>query len=787
MRLGRQTWRRVSAEPVGTSLAVLTLAVCIGLTTAAFSLFESAVRQPLPVPHPERLIRIIGAAIPRGMSAESWFGRAPSLQSTASFRLGRGTARINGQDGSLYVAEVSDGFFQVMGFAPALGRFIGGNVGGPREAVIGYGLWQQYFGRDPEVLGKFVSIGTVDFVVVAVAPARFTFPGETEVWVPRPDSNRFVVDLDMNEVAGGSFPVPSGLVARLGADANIEQVTAQLSGLQREHERTHLASGIEPSIVRVSDLRTSLAAPSRATILVFLAASLALLIAGAASFAHFVTVRTLARREEFALRRSFGARPFQLYRLVLLENALLAAASLAGGVVLAWAVLRVLSSLLPTTVPNARMLSVEGEALAVATALLVMIVGSVSGLGIRERPYETRVPLVRDRQGAVTSRLSRRMHDCLLVVQWSASLVLLSAALLFILSLQKLQEVDLGFDPEHVLAAEVRLPGDRADPTGQSVAWQHLMSMLESQPGIEAVALTDRIPLASQRPARRHVRSGDREAFAVARAVSSRYFDTLSIRMMAGGGFGPGPAGSCALCAVVNEAAAILLGAPPGALEWTLELEGAPYTVTGIVRNSAEGEADENAIPIVYLPLAKAQDTDALFVLLKGHTLPPISSRLTALARSVDPAGTVSRVRAMGDVVAGVYGPSRLRAFVLLTLALAATLVVGLGAFASVSLTVSQATRDLAIRRALGATPAALVRHVVGTVAKPLGLALPIGSGLAVMFASGMRGLLYGVGATDATSLGGAAGILILAVAVAIIAPVRRALRTNAAASLRTG
>lgn len=781
-------WRRVSAEPTATSLALLTLAVCIGLTTAAFSLFESAVRQPLPVPHPERLIRIIGAAVPRGMSAESWFGRVPSLQSIASFRLGRGTARLNGQDASLYVAEVSHGFFEVMGLAPALGRSIGGNVGGAREAVIGHGVWQQYFHRDPEVLGKFVSIGDVDFVVVAVAPARFTFPGETEIWVPRPDHNRFVVGLDMNEVAEGSFPVPSGLVARLGADANVVQVTGQLSGLQREHERTLLPSGIQPSIVSVRDLRATLAAPSRATILVFLAASLALLIAGAASFGQFVMVRTLARRDEFALRRSFGATPSQLYRLVLLENGLLGASSLAGGAVLAWAVLRVLSWLLPTTVPNARLLTVEGEALAAATALLVVIVGSVSGLGIRERPHEIRVSLVRDGQGAVTSRLSRRMRDSLLVVQWSTSLVLLSAALLFVLSLQRLQEVDLGFDPEPVLSAEVRLPGTREDPTGQLVAWQHLISTLESQPDIESVALTDKIPLASQRPSRRHVRSGGREAFVVVRTVSIRYFDTLSIGMIAGGGLGPGPAESCVLCVVVNEAAATLLGAPLGALEWTLELEGAPYAVSGIVRNSAEGEADEDAIPIVYLPLAKAQDIDTLFVLLKGHTvLPPISSRLSALARSVDPAGTVSRVRAMRDVVARVYGPSQLRAFVVLTLALAATLVAGLGAYASVSLTVSQAAKDLAIRSALGATPPALVRHVVGTVAKPLGLALAIGSGLAVTFAAGARNLLYGVGAADAASVGVAAGVLTLAVAAATIAPVRRVLRTNAAAALRAG
>lgn len=784
----RQAWRRAFIDRTGSTLAALTLAVGIGLATAALSLFESAVRQPLEVPHPDRLVNISGAAHPRDTSVEDWFGRAPSLQGVASFRLGRAALRMNGQDALLQAAEVSAGFFEVMGLSAALGRLFVRDSGDTMVAVISHAVWQQRFGGDPDVLRRFVTIGTTDFAIVAVAPARFTFPGETEVWVPRPDGNRFLVDLDMSEVAEGSFRIPTGIVARIREGADTRQVTSQVSELQREYERTRLQSGLLPSVVRVRDLRGALAERSRAMALGFVAACLVLLTAAGASFAHLAVVRALARRGEFALRRALGASTAQLYCGSLVDHGLLAAAGLSGGLVIAWSALGVLSALLPTTVPNVRTLTLEGEALAAGAALTLLIVVAASALGIQGSGDRALVPHVRGVQGAVTSSLGNRLRAGLLVVQWSAALALLVVALLLTKSLHRLQQVDFGIDTERVLTAEVRLPSVNGDRSGRVAAWQHLLTMIADQPETSFVALADRLPLASSGPGRQHVRTERRETFAVVRTVSSGYFDALSIRLVAGRGFTGDSFGVHTNRVVVNEAAAEALGAQPGEVGWTLELEGAWHTVEGIARNTAEGPTVEEALPSVYLPVgANGLEVDAAFVLMSGRAgVPPITNRLPAIVRAVDPAATVTRVRAMRDVVALVYGPQRLRAFVVLTLALAATVVAGLGAFASVSLTVSQKARELAIRSALGCSPARLARHVVTTVAKPLGLALAVGLGLAVTFSASMRALLYAVEPADAGSLAAASGILTLAVSLATVGPVRRALRTDVALTLRS-
>lgn len=787
LMLFRLALRRLRLDRFGTAAAVTTLAVGLGLSTVAVSLFESGVRHPLQVPNPERLVNISGAAHPRGTAVEDWFGRAPSLRGIASFRLGRGVARINGQDELMRVAEVSGGFFDVMGIRPTLGAFFGrqaGQGGGARVTVISHSVWRHRFGGESNVLGRFLDVGSVDFAVVAVAPPGFIFPAETDIWVPRPDAHGLVVDLDMTDVMDGSFPIPTGIVARLQDRAEIEQAEAQVSALQRDYERTLPWAGLVASTVRVRDLRDMVTAPSRATVIAFLAASATLLMAAAASFAQFALARALARRPELDLHRALGATRARLFRLLFVEHALLAAAGVIGAAGITGVLLHLLARLLPRSIPNAGQLAPGSQSLIVPFVLAGLIVVAVSALAT--------LASWRDRVGvpgrmvdvSATPSSATRLADAFLVVQWATALALLPAALLLTRTAQHLERVHPGFEVERVLTAEVRLPSS-AGPSAEGLQrWLGLTAIVEADHGVAHAALTDSLPLDSHRPGRQHVQSGSAEGFAVVRTVSDAYFETLSIPLVVGVGFSTS-ANTAEMTVVVSQATARMLRAPRGQVGWPIELEGARYTVTGIVGDSAEGEPSREPTPQVYRRLAAARQAPASMAMIvlgrRARSFPD----LQAIVRALDASGSVTRVRAMRDVVAQVYRPSRLRALVVLILAWTATLVAGLGAYAAASQRVLLRSNELAIRAALGCSPAGVARHVVAAVARALALALPLGLVLAVALSGTLRSLLFGITPLDPWSAVAAAVTVVLSALLAVVSPVRRAWQNDIAIALR--
>ena len=813
----RDAVRLLARAPGFAATVVVTLALGIGANTAIFSLVDAVVLRPLPYPESDRLVSIwenvqalgepAGSLRERIVVAPANFAdyeaRAASFDAMAAFQ--PSAVNLTGADRpERLVAEVvSPGYFDVFGRRPALGRpFAPGDFawGSHRVVVLADGLWRRIFGADPAAIGRTVRLDGAPFEIVGVMPRDFVAPTQHETDEP--------VSMILPLVWGPGDNVMTNrqdhrvdVVARLGPDVSIERAAAELTAISDALGREF--PEVAGTSVGLSGLRADQVRDVKPQMVGLLVAVGLVLLIACVNLAALMMVRSLARRREVAIRTALGASRGRLMRGLLTQSVVLAGLGALAGLAVAFWTRDVLVSLAPSSLPYAATAALDGRVLGVAAGLAVataLVFGLLPAWQAgRARPNDA----LRATERVVADRWLLRSHNGLLVAEVALSLVLLVGSGLMLRSLAAFNRVDLGFEPDGVLAANVALPRGVYDtPAARLAFFEAAAERLRATPGVEHATFATRLPLRGswgsgfelERPAAPSAGPDDAPEMDVAgfQAVSPDFFDTLSIRLARGRRISRDDRTGREPVAVVSEAFGrdILAGADPIGHRFRRGPVFPWITIVGVVEDIRRGGRAAEVEPQVYLAAAQTELYPPLLsdLAVKASGDPgPIAEAIRQTVWALDPDQPVTNVRTLEDTLSLRQADRRFQTFLFTLFAAVALALSTVGAYGVVAYAVSQRTAEIGLRLALGASPARVVAWMIGQTGRLLAAGAAIGLVAAVVAARYVASLLFGITPMDPATYAGAALVLGTVVVGAAWLAARRATRVDPAEVLRSG
>jgi predicted permease len=777
-----------------------------------FSVIRAVLLKPLGYGDPDGLVVLTRGATPiryeaAREGARSYAGLGAYLGGEESFAFsGSGVPEV------LKGSRVSANFLEILRVAPAAGRgFLPSEdkEGAAAVAMISTRLWQRRFGGSPAVVGRVVMLGGVATTIVGVLPAEFRFPHEdADVWVPRPAEWSA-----MDAVSRPISPVLT-MFGRLKPGVTLDEARAELKVLQAAYAAAHpayldaatrLDGGSEgaPDVRRMKD---ELVSDARAKLwMLFGAVGLVLLIV-CANVASLLLARATARAREFAVRAAIGARRGQIVGQLLTESLLLAVIGGALGVALAEAAVRVVRGATALDLPRVGDVAIDGTVLLYAAAVSMLtglLFGLLPALGA-SRPDLAQVlrgsgegaDFVGARRSWLGLQFAIRPRSALVVGQVALSTVLLIAAALLIESLAKVYRVDPGFEAPHLLTMDLDLPAARYDSDAKRAEfYKRMVESVEALPGVESAAVMRTLPLTGwagipvavdgRAPAKLNKRP-----IAVLEDVSPNFFAAMKIRLVRGRWFREQDDATAPLVVVIDEAMARKLwpGYPvenPLGEHMLLGTHFGPAEVVGIVSNVRQTGLDAEIRPGVYRAAwQRPPETAVVAVRTQGDPL-SLTNAVRERVLALDPDQPVSNVASMASVVDDSQGQLKAMMELLACFAVVASVVAVVGMYGVIAYSVAQRTKEMGIRRALGAGRGEILRLVTGQGLR-LGLA---GVALGLAGAYGLTRLLasflFGVGARDPFVFVGIAGLFLVVALGASYLPAQRAARVDPMVCLR--
>jgi predicted permease len=789
--------RMLAKKPGFTVVAVFTLALGIGANSAIFSVVNGVLLRPLPFEDPDRLIKIWETFLPGGQGTASvpnlkdWREQNTVFNGIAAYQFS--SLNLRGQDSPerLQGATVSPNFFDVVGVRPRLGRAfqIGEDEAGRnRVALLSHRLWQRNFGGDAGMVGKDISLNGENYTVIGVMPPEFRFPSRsTELWVP------LVIPPNQVNNRGNHWMFT---LARLKPDVGFEQAREQMVNIAKRIEQQYPDSQAGRSVFLIPLQEETVQNIRPALMAMLFAVGFVLLIA-CANVANLLLARATSRRREIAVRTALGAGRLRLVRQLLTESLLLAVTGGALGLALAkWGV-EALLVLAANFLPRANEVGLDWR-VAAFTAALSILTGVFFGL--IPALQSSRVDLqstLKEGGGAGGGLQTNWLRSALVVVEIAATLVLLIGAGLLIKSFIRLYETDLGFKADNVLTMSLALPQAKY-PDAQAAAAFHqkLLDRVALLPGARSAGVINYLPLQQwgynggvsiegQGPY-----EPGRQPLAEFRAISPDYFRALSVPLMSGRFFTAEDQSNSQPVVIVNQALAqrYLPGQDP--IGKHIRAIGNDWrTVVGVVGDVRQSGVSQAARAEIFVPITQAiwtglTQTMSLVVRADSEPTALISAVRNAVSE-IDPAQPVFNVKTMEAVVADSVSDRRLNMLLLGIFAAVALTLAVIGIYSVMSYTVSQHTREIGIRMALGARPTDVLRPVVG---QGMGLTL-VGVVLGVAGAFGltrlMATLLYGVKATDPPMFAVVSALLVIVSLLACYVPARRATKVDPMVALR--
>jgi putative ABC transport system permease protein len=796
--------RSLVKAPGFTTAAVVTLALGIAGTTVMFALIEGVLLRPLPVHEQNRLVvawkelRSSGFAhYPFGDTEIEAVGRESRLLENVAGVTRNGVEQSviveDGTSNYVMTAFVTGGFFDVLGIEALLGRPLtrADDVDGAEHVlVISYRLWQRRYGGSREVIGRRVMLSEQAFTIVGVMPPDIDYPSGVEVW-------RTTRSVPTNGPFGDAVRREVDLVARLRPGVTVEQARSELTALTKQMEvdrQPNAPRGLIPVVrpfddVVVGDVRTAMLA-------LFAAVGLVLLIANA-NVANLLLMRGEGRRPELAVRAALGAGRGRIVRQLLAESLILAlVAGTAGFVVALWS-LQAVMALIPDGLPRVESVRIDAivvlftVTVALVTALLAGLVPALSSMRL------DLVSQLRSGGRGVAGSADRYGRRALIVAQVALAVTIVAAAGLLTRSLLKLQSVDTGLAAERLVFVEVTLPQAKyADRTRHAQFLDEVISRLQALPAIAAATPVNVPPFFGRGwDVPRFTAEGQSADRATTNpslnleSVYPNYFETLGVAIVRGRAFTEADRQGTLQVAIVSEGIAartwpgvdpigkrLKMGGPNSADPW--------YAVVGV---AAQTRYRELATPraTLYLPAAQFQMTAQMFVLRTTAPLDLVGSFSRDRVHAVDPDVHVMRVAPFTEMLDAPLARPRSNAFLLSIFGIAALLLSTVGLYAVMGTYVRQRDRDIAVRRALGASTLDVCRLVLGESLWLAGLGAGIGLVGAVGAARVVRGMLYDVDPHDPVMIFGAVLLLMIASILAAYLPARRAARVDPLVALR--
>ena len=796
----RHGLRALRKNPGLTTVALLTLSLGIGANAAIFSAVNAVLLRPLPFAEPDRLVRFWGSAPEMGLPAFNYPDafyvyfrtRSRTLDSIAAYSSFSSTLTGAGEPERLRAVAVTADFFRLFGRAPQEGRaFRPDEEARDRNqvAVLGHGLWQRRFGRDPGIVGRAVVLDGKPFTVVGIAAPGFDFPSRAELWVPLgtdPQSLDCWCHSTMGRLAFGRKPEDAAReISRLSDD------------FWRERDGKAATKPDHSPIVIAVPLASDLVGDVRTALLVLLGAVGMVLLITCANIANLLLARATARGREIAVRCCLGASPWRIVRQLLVEGLILALAGAAIGLVLALWGVRALSGLVVERLPHLHDVALDPTVLLFTLAITLL---TVVLLGLAPALRGARVDLqgaVKDGARATRSGRSRRLNDAFVVAQFALSLVLLIGAGLLLRSFRNLLEVDLGFRPDNVLVARVSLPpAAYEEPLKVRAFYAQLAERVRALPGVRTVGLTTTAPFSDGGNGQifmikgREPAPGKPNLVAEVRTVTAGYFAAIGTPLVRGRVIDETDTTAAPQVAVVDETLARRFWPDGNAIGKEVRLGNAsstnPWlTIVGVVASVKHGGVTEDPVRYIYRPLSQSSTSSMDVVVRTAADPAALAAAIHREVRSLDPTLPVYEVHTLEQAVARSLGTERLTNHLLLAFALAAMLLAAVGIYGVMALGVSHRLNEFGIRLALGAAPRDVLALVLGQGMRLVLLGLVLGLAGAAGLTRFLGSLLFHVEPLDSVTFGGVALVLAGVAFFACYIPARRATRTDPLEALR--
>ena len=810
MRTLRLAVRSLARKPSFVAVVVLTLALGIGANSAIFSVINAVLLKPLPYRDPGELALIWSRW---ANFDKTWVSEAEYIDYQGMNRLFRdvaswgenGEVALTGQQGpeSVPAMQMTWNTLEVLGTPPAAGRVFtqGEDVpNGPPVVMLGYDLWQRRFGGDAAILGKQIQLNGAAATVVGVMPKGFKFPLEFQ----SRSTAQIVQPIQTNRSAPVRGSHGQYAVGRLKPGVSTEQVTAELKALTTRWTRESLYPETMRFTAFAVPLLDEVSGKVRPALAVLAAAVALLLLLTCANVANLVLTRADGRSREVAVRTALGAGRAQLFRQALAEYLLLGGLGGLGGLALGWAGVRLLVARAPTTIPRVSELSLDGNVLGF-TLLLSLATGVLFALLPIARTGRLDVAQVLHdgARGASAGSGRRRGRSLLVAAEMALAVLLLIGAGLTVRSFAKLRQVDPGFSVRNALTLRLTLPQARYPDTASVVRfYQQLGDAVKAQPGVLAAGFIRVLPLAAEigdaftEIEGKPVPPGENGRSADWQTVTPGLFEAMGMRLVKGRFFDATDTPDGQQVAIINEAFAreYFPGEDPlGHRIHTMSGDnGAWRTIVGVVGDYRHNGLLHPAKRTWFIPHNQWVHSNAFIrrslTLVAKTSGDPVTvlKPIEGIIKWMDPDLPVTQVQTMGDVLAAATQEQRFTMRLMAGFAGLALLLAAVGIYGVISYSVSQRTREIGIRLALGANQGMVRGLVLRQGLAPVAVGMALGLVAAVALTRFLAKLLYGVAPLDPVTFATIPVLLLGVAAGSVLLPAARASRVQPVEALRS-
>jgi putative ABC transport system permease protein len=789
--------RSLAKHRTVTAVAVATLALSIGMTTAVFSVVNGVVLRPLPFAQPERLVAL--CEMDRGQRSD-WCGasvpdvyeiarRVPDIAVAGVARSWPFMMRtVDGADavnGGLASAEA----FQALGIVPLAGRLIAPDDIGTnwrRVVVLSYDIWRARFGGRKDVIGQAITLDEEPHTIIGVLPADVRLPQleMVEMWRP--------VHVDPRDEERRDW---RGFLAfaRLRDGASLAQTQREVAAVAEDIQRQHFPTQ-QGWTVAVKPWLDVIVGSVRRTMYIFLGAVGFVLLIGCANVANLLLARSTVRQREMAVRTALGATRRSLVQALLVESLMLAIAGAAAGLVLGWWASRAFVALAPAGIPRIDQVGLDPIVLAFTVGLsflTTLLVGTAPAL--RATRVDLHDTLSDGGRSRTAGRRATRLGSALIVTEIALAVILVTGAGLLSRTFVTLMSWRPGFEQEHLLTAWALASSGKYEKRQQIVAlFSRAEDELRAIPSVVSVGAGSAGPLFGGDGEGmftidgRTPESGAPRQAALWYDISPGYFRTIGLPIVRGRDITDRDVEGSPMVAVINETfARKYLGTEPlGRRIYMMEHE-ADFTVVGVVRDVPPVKPGDDVAAEIFWSNRQAPRPATYFLVRTAGDPASVASAIRARLHDVDPDMHVSRVLTVREWLSRELVRPRFGAVLLTTFGALALLLAAIGTYGLIAYAVAQRTREIGIRMALGARPRAIVGEILARGMKLAGLGVALGFVGALGLTRLIRGMLAGVQANDPVSFGVSAGLLVAGAVLACVLPARRASRVDPVVALR--
>ena len=796
----RYAVRQLLKSPGFTALAVVGLALGIGANVALFSVVNAVLLRPLPYHEPDRLVRLASTNLANDLVRVAFslprFAEVQQRQQTFSeLALSAGnTFTWTGPGGyaeQVTALHASATLLPTLGLQPVIGRNFSpreDNREGPRVALISRGLWRQRFNDDPAVLSQALTLDGVPYTIVGVLPEAATaFPlNLQQLWVPRPADVNY---LQPSQLDGGGYYFQA--IGRLRPGVTLEQAQAEMNVIADGYRAAYPGNVDAPSTIEVVPLLDDAVGKQRESYLLLFGVVACVLLIACANIANLLLARFAARRREIAARFALGAGRRDVVCQLVSESLLLAVLGGGAGLLLAHWALQALVTLGADRIPRATEIRIDSVAMGFALAA-TLVTGLLIGLLPAIQASRVNVAGTLKEAGPSTVGSGRHLRNGLLVAEVSLSLVLLIAAGLLLASFARLLRVDPGFRPEGVFTAAIALPRHYS-PRETLTFYEQFYQRLTRLPGASSTALSDRVPLTGSQtptvvaPADRPIPLSERPT-ATRHVVSERYFSTLGIPLRAGRDFDEHDNARVPHVVIVNETLARRLfpGEDPVGRTLITGMAQRPARIVGVVADIHGEQLNASPEPEYFMPVLQRLG-NVTNVLVRSDLPPETVARLVRGAlEQMDPDLPLLQPEALSTRVAQTLANRKLALTLVAAFALLALMLASLGVYSVMAHLVAYRTSEIGLRMALGASPGAAMRMVLGHGRRLTLVGIVLGIACALIVSRLMRQTLFQVDPAEPMVYVGLSVTLLFVAEAAAFFPARRAMRIDPVIALRT-